>query len=211
MRAAHTAAAFSAALMLAACSAPATDLKTASADVRFEVVKQLKDGPQAGVGSGVYIGNGIIITAAHNLTDAVSFKIRSDAGDIQSGEVLWVNTDYDIAAVRPANAGRFKAAQLSCREPLLGEEISAVGNPVGIEFVTMRGYVSGGERAAAPQWKSVFITDLTTIGGMSGGATYSRAGELIGITVGTLGFNAPAGGLGFAVPGSTVCRLLGRA
>ena len=163
-----------------------------------------------GVGSGVYIGNGVIITAAHVVDGTKQVKIKSDHGDIQSADVLWANKEYDIAALRPNNARRFKAAQLSCRTPSVGEEISAWGNPAGVEFVTMHGYVSGDERPAGDKWKSVFLTDMTTIGGMSGGPTYDSSRRVVGITVGTLGFGAPAGGLGFAVPGSVVCGLLGR-
>lgn len=203
--------ALAATTMLAACAPqPVFVDAKAGADVRIEATKLTPAGEQHGVGSGVYIGNDIIITAAHNLTGADSFKIRTDVGDVQAGEILWLNREYDIAAIRPIRPGRFKAARLSCRNPLVGESIRAVGNPAGIEFITMRGYVSGEEREAEPNWKSVFVTDLTTIGGMSGGGTYSATGELIGITVGTLGFNAPAGGLGFVVPASKVCMLLGR-
>lgn len=204
--------ALAATTMLGACAPqPSFNSDKAGADVRIEVVKMTPEGEQAGVGSGVYIGNGVIITAAHVLDGSSSFKIRSDVGDVQGGEVLWANTDYDIAAVRPAKPGRLATAHLNCREAVVGERIAAAGNPGGVEFVTMRGYVSGGARQAGPKWRSVFVTDLTTIGGMSGGATYSADGDVIGITVGTMGFGAPSGGLGFAVPSATVCMLLGRA
>lgn len=203
--------ALAATTILAACAPqPVFVDAKAGADVRIEAIEVTPAGEQHGVGSGVYIGNGVIITAAHVISSAKSFKIRTDVGDVQAGEILWLNREYDIAAVRPNAPGRFGEARLSCRKPRVGESIRAVGNPAGIEFVTMRGYVSGEERDAEPNWKSVFVTDLTTIGGMSGGGTYSASGELIGITVGTLGFGVPSGGLGFAVPGNVVCMLLGR-
>src|SRR5690606_16649286 len=100
-------AALAAATALSACNtAHEFPDHRAGAGVRFDVVEA---NGQGAVGSGVYIGNGVIITAAHVLTDdegnfVKSFKIRSDAGDVQGGEILWANRAYDIAAVRPHNA-----------------------------------------------------------------------------------------------------------
>jgi S1-C subfamily serine protease len=194
------------ATILAGCSsidrtAPTVDVY--SPNVRIET-------PEGGVGSGVHIGNGLIITAAHVVGQNPTVKVKADVGGSQDATVLWVNAAYDIAAIRPARAKKFRAAPLSCRSPDIGEVVSAWGNPGGFEEVTMHGYVSGAERAAGPQWKSVFLTDMTTIGGMSGGPTYDAYGDVVGITVGTVGFGAPSGGLGFVVPGSVVCELLGR-
>lgn len=210
MRTILAAAALAATTALASCTSPqvidASD-KRAGADVKIEVIAPTGNG----VGSGVYIGNGMILTAAHVLGGATTVKVKSDVGDVQQADVLWVNLAYDIAAIAPTNPGRFRAANLACREAGVGERIAAAGNPAGIEFVTMHGFVSGASRELAPKWKSAFLTDMTTIGGMSGGGIYDEAGRVVGITVGTLGFNVPSGGLGFAVPGSTVCKLLGRA
>lgn len=186
----------------------------------------------ASLGSGVYIGGGLIITAAHVVVDAPRavlgtdaagnpvlgapiVKIISDAGDVQDGEVLWVNRTYDIAAVRPSNQKRFTAASLACRDAIVGEEISAEGNPVGIQFITMYGHVAGVTREFAPNWKEAFVSSMTVISGMSGGATFDQFGQVLGITVGAMDPHGSAnsaneGGLGFIVPSLTVCHLLGR-
>lgn len=163
------------------------------------------------LGSGVYIGNNMIVTAAHVVGDAKSVKVKSDIGDIQDAQVLWRNTDYDIAAIWPANSRRFNEARLDCRVAAVGERISAAGNPLGAEFITMHGYVSGAARQAGDAWKEVLITDMTTLPGMSGGPVYSETGEVVGITVGTATTQNVPVGLGMAVPSSVVCSLLGRA
>jgi serine protease Do len=185
-----------------------------------------------GLGSGVYIGNGVIITAAHVVDSAIrpvlgqdqsganvygppTVKLVSDIGDKQDGEVLWINKDYDIAAVRPKNARRFTAASLACREPVLGEALMAEGNPAGVQFIQMHGFVSGDPRPFLPNWKSGFVTDMTVISGMSGGGIYDQFGDVIGITVGAFDPHGQQGqtaqgGMGFAVPSSVVCGLLGR-
>ncbi|MBZ9973531.1 serine protease [Mesorhizobium sp. BR1-1-12] len=189
--------------------------KPAGSSVRIEL--------PASLGSGVYIGNGVIITAAHVVADAPrpadgglpTVRLISDQGDVQDGEVLWLNKDYDIAAVRPKNARRFLEADLACRDVVVGEPLVAEGNPVGVQFISMHGYVSGAPRAFLPNWKSGFVTDMTVISGMSGGGIYDAGGEVVGITVGAfdphgVAGQAAQGGMGFAVPSSVICGLLGR-
>ncbi|TPJ86973.1 MULTISPECIES: serine protease [unclassified Mesorhizobium] len=196
----------------------------AGSSVRIELPTSL--------GSGVYIGNGVIITAAHVVDGAPQSRVEvqpgvtisgpqtvrliSDQGDVQTGEVLWLNKEYDIAAIRPANARRFAAAGLACREPDLGEALVAEGNPAGVKFIQMHGYVSGDTRPFLPNWKSGFVTDMTVISGMSGGGVYDQFGAVIGITVGAFDPHGQQGqtaqgGMGFAVPSKVVCELLGRA
>lgn len=189
-----------------------------------------------GLGSGVYIGNGLILTAAHVVADAThcqrrsfdsftakvcdpSFPayvtLRSDVGDIQQGEVLWLNKQYDIAAVRPANPRRFSASALACRPVEMGEQITAEGNPFGLQFITMHGYAAGAVTEYAPNWKSAFITDISMASGMSGGGVYDAYGDVIGIGVGVVdphgGPQGSTSGFAFVVPSSEICRLLGRA
>lgn len=170
--------------------------------VRFEVGD--------GIGSGVYIGNGTIITAAHVVGNNKKVTIRSDVGDAQQAEVLWVNPGYDIAAVRPEKPERLRPAFLNCRIPRVGEQIRAEGNPMGLAFISMSGYVAGKEQEIA-NWRSVVVMDLTTLPGMSGGPVFSEFGDVVAITVAT---QTAAGGapvaMGLAVPGSAVCSLLGR-
>jgi serine protease Do len=157
----------------------------------------------------------MVITAAHVVGDMPIAQIISDNGATQTGTVLWVNKAYDIAAIE-IDGSKNLPASLACRIPTVGETIDAEGQPVGIKFITMHGYVAGEARELAPKWKSAFVADLTVISGMSGGGVYDQFGDVIGITVGAMdphgAPDAPAsGGLGFIVPSSVVCSLLGRA
>lgn len=209
------------AALLAGCANTGIESQTpqASSAVRIET--------PMGLGSGVYIGNGVVLTAAHVVADAPAAMVdgrlagppvvvlRSDAGDVQKGEVLWVNRQYDIAAVRPANSKRFSAAHLSCRTPDKGEALAAEGNPFGLSFITMHGYVAGDARQLGDKWKSAFVTDISMASGMSGGPAYDQYGDVIGINVGVIdphgGEDGATSGFAFVVPGSAICSLLGRA
>lgn len=180
-----------------------------------------------GLGSGVYIGNDVVITAAHVVgnapADIVDGKptglpvvtLRSDIGDAQRGEVLWVNKQYDIAAVRPADSRKFTEAALLCRAPVVGEPLTAAGNPFGLQFITVHGYVAAKPSEYAPKWKTAFVTDISMASGMSGGPAYDASGGVIGINVGVVdphgGAEGAASGFAFVVPSSAVCSLLGRA
>lgn len=174
-------------------------------------VKVMTDG---GHGSGVHIGSGYVLTAAHVVKAATKVKIKTDTSEVQSAEVLWSNPAYDVALLSLAKPGRVGAAALSCREPAPGEAIHADGNPQHLEFVGATGRVSGKARESGP-WRSVLVTDIATIPGMSGGPVYDDRGRVVAITVGVMlvnrGLISSLVGLGFAVPGSTICRLMGRA
>ncbi|MCG7507047.1 S1 family peptidase [Mesorhizobium retamae] len=211
MRARSFAAALFAASMLAGCAS--TDpIETGGVPSASSVVRIETD---TGLGSGVYIGGGVVITAAHVVaTSSGTIKLRSDDGDVQQGEVLWINQQYDIAAVRPANSKRFAAASLSCRTPSVGEEITAKGNPFGLKFITMRGYVASKPSEYSPSWKSAFIVDVSMASGMSGGPAYDQYGKVVGINVGVVdphgNERGSTSGFAFVVPSNAVCGLLGR-
>lgn len=166
-----------------------------------------------GHGSGVHLGNGVIITARHVVADLTEVKLKSAAGDIQPAEVLWVSKKYDIAFVRASNPKRFGTSVLACREPQPGETIIAKGNPANMEFVSVWGHVAGHSRTLGP-WGSVVVTDITTVPGQSGGPVYDAAGMVVAITVGVMvvpvGFGGSLVGVGYAVPGSVVCDLMAR-
>ena len=166
-----------------------------------------------GHGSGVHIGNGFIISAAHVAGKAKTVKLRSEGGKAVEGTVLWVNTTYDIALIK-TEKDAFGSAPLSCSPAHRGDYITAMGNPLGIEFVSSVGRIAGKAREVGP-WKSVFVTDMTIVMGMSGGPVFNEDGEVIGITVGVMAasvaFSPSLVGFGYIVDSPSICGLLARA
>jgi serine protease Do len=165
-----------------------------------------------GHGSGVIVGNGYIITAGHVATGAKTVKIESKDGRSYDADVLWVNETYDIAMLRAPVALVGGGAALDCRSAKTGEAIYATGNPLELNFVTSYGRIAGDERSLGP-WKSVLVTDISTVPGQSGGPVFEADGRVIGITVGVVTLPTATGvtltGFGTIVPASTVCMLMG--
>jgi S1-C subfamily serine protease len=167
------------------------------------------------VGSGVHIGEGYIITAAHVVDGAKTARVKARDGKEYEADVLWANRAYDIALVQVADNPTIPAASMSCRTAIVGENIKAVGNPFGIEFLSAFGRISGEPREFLPNWKLAFVVDMTMLGGQSGGPVFDESGSIIAIIVG--GMLSPSGkdsrsptGYNFAVPSAVVCKLLGR-
>jgi len=183
---------------------PPTLPTTESATVKIQV--------NDGHGSGVHIGDGFIITAAHVVGDAQEVQLKAKGAEFRKADVLWVNKANDIALLRTSSAG-LGTAHLSCGSAKAGDPITAYGNPLGIEFVAAYGKIAGEPRKAGP-WNAVYVTDITTVMGQSGGPIFTDNGDLIGITVGVMaapiGFSGSLVGFGFVVPSTAVCELLAR-
>ncbi len=190
-------------------AAPTVAAYTASPATEAATVKVIL---KNGHGSGVHIGNGFVVTAAHVAGDAATVELKTKDGKTRPADVLWVNKTYDIALLR-TSPEMLPAASLNCRRAGVGTSIEAIGNPLSVEFVSAYGRIAGESRATGP-WKSVFVTDITTVQGQSGGPVFGPSGEVVGITVGVmgvpLGLSASLVGYGFVVPSTDVCALLGR-
>lgn len=165
-----------------------------------------------GHGSGVSIGGGYVITAGHVAVDGV-VSLRNSLGEEQPAEVLWYNKDYDVSILMASKPEILGNSHLSCRTPNIGEEVIATGSPLETEFTSYWGHVNSG-LIHTPVWKEAVTLDMTIVPGISGGPLFDKNGNVVGIAVGVATF--PFGqspsltGIGFAVPSSTICKLLAR-
>jgi S1-C subfamily serine protease len=167
----------------------------------------------AGHGSGVHIGNGYIVTAAHVVEDNATMQITDSLGHKHTGAVLWSNKTYDVALIRVPDFAGIRPAKLTC-SPLMrvGMHVSAVGNPLNLENITTWGKISSDIRERGP-WKLSVIADMTIAPGMSGGPVFDQMGEVVGIVVGVaimpnnMGIVAPFA-VSYLVPSEAVCSLL---
>jgi S1-C subfamily serine protease len=179
-------------------------------------------GDPIGHGSGVYIGNGIVITAAHVVDGHDKVSLLQDDGGKQTGEVLWANKTYDVAAVRVEIGGWLTPADLACVTPKRGDAIVAAGSPLEEDNVYVPGTIIGDARPNLDGKGKVVLTNAALGPGMSGGPAYDPDGHVVGINiaiqVADLGAHASGGtqhdvvatGINYLVPASVICELLAR-
>jgi serine protease Do len=177
-----------------------------------------------GHGSGVHLGNGLILTAAHVTTGEQRITVKGEQGQKVDGKVLWFNKDYDIALVETSYTG--PSAQLTCSVQRVGAVMRLVGYPKSMGLVRTWGHISASVSKRA-YWNESYLVDIASLPGNSGGPMFDSRGRVAGILVGGSisevlvpkhkgkGFVPEVGfvsnvGYSYAVPSSTVCRLMGR-
>lgn len=167
-----------------------------------------------GHGSGVHIGGGFIITSAHVVDDAKVVSVKRTDGKIAAARVVWTSKEYDIAALQTDLD--IPAAELSCDALRQGDDVQAIGSPLSFEFVSSYGKIAGDPRALM-DIKSVYVTNIATVMGQSGGPLF-HDGKVVAINTAVMlaplkngvVFVPTMTGFGFAVPSTVVCELMGR-
>lgn len=166
-----------------------------------------------GTGTGFSIGNGLIVTAAHVVGKSKTVSIKDVDGNIRMAHVDIVDAATDLAILSTQH--KIPAAELDCRMAKVGDEITAIGTPLGLEFITAQGRIAGTARKIGGT--NALVTDIVTIMGMSGGPIFS-GGRVVGVThavmiaplTGPMGQVPSLAGFGFIIPSSDVCALLAR-
>jgi S1-C subfamily serine protease len=165
---------------------------------------------ETGHGSGVHIGGGLILTAAHVVEDNSEMTIVDSLGHEQLAVVMRSDKATDVALLRIDQA-TMAATTLDCSvRPAVGDEITAVGNPLNLKFVTIWGHVAAGKAERHP-WKESLIVEMVVVPGMSGGGVFDRSGRLIGLAVGVASLGKVLFGLGYVVPVQAACELMEQA
>src|SRR5258705_9978655 len=172
--------------------------------VSIEVTKVNKAKPQrgfeAGVGSGVLIErDGHVLTNAHVVDGAASLSVTLDSGARTPARVLGMDTVTDLALLRIETPSALPVARLGDSSALrVGDEVVAIGNPMGLEQTMTRGIVSGLNRILPGLAEQPMIqTDAPINPGNSGGPLVDRCGAVVGINT---FISEEANSIGFALP-----------
>jgi S1-C subfamily serine protease len=159
-----------------------------------------------GHGSGVHIGNGLVLTAWHVVDDENDIKAKDTKGVEHDTELMWSNKTYDVALLRIKDFKKLQSRSLSCRYLDQGEQLSFEGNPFNFDTLTSWGKVSKSAITTVADWKEAYIIDGTLGAGMSGGPAIDGYGYVVGLNVGMLNNT----NFVTIVPGRTICALLAR-
>jgi len=211
-----------------AASVPAGTVEQVASKVVPSVVKlEVNLGRQSEEGSGVILSSdGLILTNNHVVSAAAEIpggpggeprtKVTFSDGKTAPFTVVGTDPSSDIAVVRAQNVSGLTPITVGSSADLrVGQDVVAIGSPLGLEGTVTTGIISalnrpvaaGGDAKNQNTVLDAIQTDAAINPGNSGGALVNMNGELVGINsaIATLGANAGAAqggsiGLGFAIP-----------
>jgi trypsin-like peptidase len=153
-----------------------------------------------GHGSGAYLGNARVLTAAHVIGGRGPYTIFFRDRLVGTARIDQVDLTDDLAILSIAGLDAAGAIALTWGDVSrlrLGEPIVVAGYPSVVGFTITQGVFSGLKRDSGTEYVQ---TDAAINPGNSGGPLVNSAGELVGIADWTV-LNAQ--GLGFAVAATT--------
>lgn len=146
-------------------------------------------GRRRGVGSGVVVAPGIVLTNAHNLRGEEATITFAD-GRTETAHPAGVDMDGDLA-VLSVETGPATPVEWAGSIPGLGAAVFALANPGGRGLRVTFGLVSGTERSfRGPRGRRIRGSVEHTsplLPGSSGGPLVDRSGGLVGINTNRLG------------------------
>ena len=165
---------------------------------------------EVGIGSGVIINSiAAILTSLHVVEDATEITVSFADGTRTSARVAERQPENDIAVLVPETLPEIFAPAIigSSRGMRIGDEVFAVGNPLGLAGSLSAGVISGMDRPFTPSGSDLNLQgmiqfDAAVNPGNSGGPLLDRHGRVVGIVTGLIN---PTDedffiGIGFAVP-----------
>ena len=164
-------------------------------------------GGDQGSGTGVVINaDGSILTAAHVVAGATRIRVFFADGTEARADVVASEPERDIAVLKADKAPEVIVPAVMGGGAGVGDEVVAVGHPLGLTNSLTSGVVSGLGRSI-PIDKNDRLEDLIQFDaavnpGNSGGPLLNRNGQVIGIVT-ALANPSDQGyfvGIGFAVP-----------
>jgi serine protease Do len=160
-------------------------------------------------GSGFIIDpSGIIVTNRHVIDGAAEITVTLSDGRQLKGTVIAATTRIDCALVKINGDKPFPVVKWGDSSKLrVGDQVMAVGNPLGVGESVSYGIVSGLNRNINISAFDDFIqTDASINPGNSGGALVNMSGEVVGVNTALFAAGGAGGsvGIGFALPEADV-------
>jgi len=201
----------------------AADWKTVASEVSGSVVSiqaALSNGTAKGSGA-IVSAKGYIVTNNHVISGAQQIQVTLSNGQMYTAQVVGTDTTTDLAVIKLDNPpSDLKAVEFADSDKLaVGEDVMAIGNPLGYDDTATTGIVSALTRpvTVTDDSGSDIVTNAVQIDaainpGNSGGPTFNAAGQVIGInssiaSTATSSDSAGSIGIGFAIPSNLVKRV----
>lgn len=173
-------------------------------------------------GSGfIYDTNGYIITNSHVVRDADGLRVTFRDGYVTSAQVVGIDDFSDLAVIKvEVDPARLLPVTFGNADDLfVGQRVIAIGNPFGLESSMTTGTISAlGRTLPSAQMldptqqpfnnPSIIQVDAQINPGNSGGPLLNSFGHVIGVNTAIRSETGTFQGVGFAVPASTVLRVV---
>jgi serine protease Do len=146
------------------------------------------DGEKGYQGSGFFISsNGIAVSNYHvfeGTTRGLEVIKTYDGNELRVDKILTKSAedDYIIFKVRITSTLKFNPIPIAKKNPDIGEDVFAIGNPHGLEHTLSKGIISGYREN-----DKLIQTTTEITHGSSGGPLLNMKGEVVGITTSGLG------------------------
>jgi S1-C subfamily serine protease len=181
----------------------------------FEIFPRQQENVSTGSGF-VLDEKGHILTNAHVVANSTDVRVSFSDHRTVSARVIGKDPDTDLAvlAVSPKGPVLHPLTLGDSSTVRVGDPTVAIGNPFGLERTLTTGVVSALQRRiTAPSGfaiEDVIQTDAALNPGNSGGPLLDATGRVIGVNsqIATGEGSSGSVGIGFAVPASTVRRVL---
>lgn len=174
---------------------------------------------QLGVGSGVILKPGVILTNHHVVRGSARLRVS-----FASGQSIGLDPDAvvadaitDLAVLRlpenlPASlkeeANQSAVFADSDKDVHVGDWALAIGSPLGLRQTLTHGVISAkGRLLGMLDLVELLQTDAAMNPGNSGGPLFDQYGRVVGINVAIVSENGGNQGLGFAIPSNTAKKI----
>ncbi len=170
---------------------------------------------QSSLGSGVIVdAGGVVVTNNHVIENMDEIRVVLADRREYEAEVLLTDPQTDLAILRieadePLPALTFADSD----EALVGDIVLAIGNPFGVGQTVTSGIVSALSRTnvSVSDFQFFIQTDAAINPGNSGGALVDVDGRLLGVNTAIYSRSGGSNGIGFAIPGNLVRRVVASA
>lgn len=178
-------------------------------------------GPESSVtttsGSGVIISkDGYIVTNNHvveNITVDEQISVKLYNGDICSAKLIGTDSRTDLAVLKVEEDNLPYSSFADSSELVMGEEVIAIGNPLGLGVSCSNGIISALEKEIYINnvYLTVIQTNAAVNAGNSGGGLFDLNGNIVGIVNAKKSSNfseTSVEGMGYAIPSNTVSKII---
>lgn len=204
-------------LLIAGCDSKpktATEIYNESKDGVVMITDVLADNKGAGLGTGFILGDNMIVTNDHVVSELGTLSVYSSRSKRKyDAEIVYTDKIADLAVIRLKDWEKFvqneRPTILSLGDSeknVTGNNVYVMGHPWGLAWSISQGIVSSKSRRVDPNPKFVDQLDAHLFNGNSGGPIFNNHGEVI--CVSELMIAKEGGSYGFCIPSNLVKKVL---